>query len=71
MKFKEQVIYDLNLEKFKSVSKSERKQETKVDINELNKRLNIAKRANFYTTTLFVIFFLASIIALSIISIKF
>ena len=42
MKFKEQVIYDLNLEKFKSVSKSERKQETKVDINELNKRLNIA-----------------------------
>ena len=71
MKIKGQTIYDLNSEQFKYLQKEEDKISLKVDINELNKRLNQAKRSNFYTTSLVVVFFISSLIALSIISIKF
>ena len=71
MKIKSQTIYDLNSEQFKYLQKEEDKISLKVDINELNKRLNQTKRSNFYTTSLVVVFFISSLIALSIISIKF
>ena len=71
MKIKSQTIYDLNSEQFKYLQKEEDKISLKVDINELNKRLNQTKRSNFYTTSLVVVFFISSLIALSIIGIKF
>ena len=71
MKIKGQTIYDLNSEQYKYLQKEEDKISLKVDINELNKRLNQTKRSNFYTTSLVVVFFISSLIALSIISIKF
>ena len=71
MKIKGQTIYDLNSEQFKYLQKEDDKSSLRVDINKLNKRLNQAKRSNFYTTSLVVVFFISSLIALSIISIKF
>ena len=71
MKIKGQTIYDLNSEQFKYLQKEDDKSSLRVDINELNKRLNQTKRSNFYTTSLVVVFFSASLIALSVISIKF
>ena len=71
MKIKGQTIYDLNSEQFKYLQKEDDKSPRRVDINELNKRLNQTKRSNFYTTSLVVVFFSASLIALSVISIKF
>ena len=71
MKVKEQIIYDINSEQFKYLQKWKDKHTFKVDINDLNKRLNETKRTNFYTTSFFVVFFLACLIALSIVSIKF
>jgi len=71
MKIKNRITYDLNSEQYKYLQKEEDKISLKVDINELNKRLNQTKRSNFYTTSLVVVFFISSLIALSIISIKF
>ena len=71
MKIKGQTIYDLNSEQFKYLQKEDDKSSLRVDINKLNKRLNQTKRSNFYTTSLVVVFFISSLIALSIISIKF
>ena len=71
MKIKGQTIYDLNSEQFKYLQKEDDKSSLRVDINELKKRLSQTKRSNFYTTSLVVVFFISSLIALSIISIKF
>ena len=71
MKIKNRITYDLNSDQYKYLQKEEDKISLKVDINELNKRLNQTKRSNFYTTSLVVVFFISSLIALSIISIKF
>ena len=71
MKIKGQTIYDLNSEQFKYLQKEDDKSSLRVDINELNKRLNQTKRSNFYTTSLAVVFFSAGLIALCVISIKF
>jgi len=71
MKIKGQTIYDLNSEQFKYLQKEDDKSSLRVDINELKKRLSQTKRSNFYTTSLVVVFFSASLIALSVISIKF
>ena len=71
MKIKDQIIYDINSEKFKYLQKGKDSHTFRVDINDLNKRLNETKRSNFYTTALFVFVFLTCLIVLSMISIKF
>tara|TARA_B110000967_G_C18758294_1_gene496501 strand:- start:680 stop:895 length:216 start_codon:yes stop_codon:yes gene_type:complete len=71
MKIKDQIIYDINSEKFKYLQKGKDSHTFRVDINDLNKRLNETKRSNFYITTLFVFAFFTCLIVLSIISIKF
>ena len=71
MKTKEQTIYDIHSEKFKYLKKTESIGPQRVDINKLNKRLNVARRTNFFYTTLVVILSLSSLIILTLISIKF
>jgi len=71
MKNREQTIYDIHSEKFKHLKKVESIGLQRVDINELNKRLNVAKRSSFLYTILIVIMSLSSLIILTLISIKF
>ena len=71
MRTKEQKTYDLNSERFKYLKRQEGRILHRVDINELNKRLNATNRSNFYTTTLFVVLCLSCLIALSLIGIIF
>jgi len=70
MKIKSQTTYDLKTEKFKYLTRIENEHLNKVDINELNKRLNNTKRANFYNTTAIALIGFSALVALSIISIK-
>ena len=71
MKAKEQVVFDISADKFRYLHRDENKIKHKVDIVDLNKRLNEKKKMNFYTNTkiigLSIIFF--AIFAL--ISLKF
>jgi hypothetical protein len=71
MKVKEQIIYDINSEQFKYLQKGKDKHTFKVDINDLNKRLNETKKTSFYTTTLVVIVCFSFLTALALIGIKF
>ena len=71
MKFKEQITYDLNSNQFKYLKREENRTLHRVDINELNKKLNEDRKNNFYTNALVVAlsgFFLA---ILCIIGLKF
>ena len=71
MRFKQQIIYDINSDQFTHLKREENKILHRVDINELNKRLNETKRSNFYKTALIVTMSLSSLIILSFISLKF
>ena len=71
MKYMEKVIFDIGEDKFKYLQRDNEIRIKKVDMNELNKRLNQSKKINFYTNTkIFAVsLFCLSIIAL--ISLKF
>jgi hypothetical protein len=71
MSIKQQTTYDLDTEQFKYLKREESINLNRVDINDLNKRLNKAKRSNFYTTTLIAGLSLFCLLFLIIISIKF
>tara|TARA_B110000971_G_scaffold161902_1_gene165465 strand:- start:1825 stop:2040 length:216 start_codon:yes stop_codon:yes gene_type:complete len=71
MRIKEQTVYDLDTEQFKYLQREKNSHLHKVDINELNKRLNKTRKSNFYTTFLITIACLFSLVILSLISIKF
>ena len=53
MSFKQQTTYNIDSNRFTYLKREENKVLHKVDINELNERLNKTKRSNFYTTTFF------------------
>ena len=71
MSTKEQTTYDLNSGKFKFLKKVESRNLHRVDINELNKKLNESKRSNFYNTVLIGTVCFSSLAILALISIKF
>ncbi len=71
MSFKQQITYNIESNRFTYLKREENKVLHKVDINELNERLNKTKRSNFYTTTLFVVICLSCLAVLSFISLKF
>ena len=68
---KQQAIYDIKTDKFKYLKREQNRISNRVDVNELNKRLNKTKRVNFYITALVSIFCLMGMIALALVSIKF
>ncbi len=51
MKLRDQVVFDIGEEKFKYLHREDRGKSNKVDIVDLNKRLNQNKRINLYTNT--------------------
>tara|TARA_B110000967_G_C18682784_1_gene458971 strand:- start:425 stop:640 length:216 start_codon:yes stop_codon:yes gene_type:complete len=71
MKIKNQTVYDLNLEQFKYLRRKKNTHLRRVDINELNKKLNETKKSNFYATAWVAILCIGSLAILSLISIKF
>tara|TARA_B110000967_G_C18795091_1_gene515338 strand:- start:780 stop:995 length:216 start_codon:yes stop_codon:yes gene_type:complete len=71
MIIKQQAVYDIRTDKFKYLKRKKNRISQRVDINELNERLNRTKRSSFYTTFLIAVFCLSSMIALVLISIKF
>ena len=68
---KQQAIYDIKTDKFKYLKREKNRILNRVDINELNKRLNETKRINFYVTVLVTIVCLLGITSLILVSIKF
>ncbi len=71
MRVKQQTVYDLNSEQFKYLKREKNSHLHKVDINELNKRLNKTKRTSFYNTLLICVACFLSLVILSLVSIKF
>jgi len=71
MIIRRQIVYDEKSDKFKHLKKDENRFFPRVDINELNKRLNQTKRLNFYNTTLIAILCLSSLILLGLVSVYF
>jgi hypothetical protein len=71
MKVKDQVIYDITSNRFKHLKRGENAAFHKVDINELNRRLNITKKKNFIFTFSVVILSLVCLSSLVFIGIKF
>ena len=51
MKTKEQVVFDISNEKFKYLQRYSNSKSRRVDIIDLNKRLNHIKKTNFYNNT--------------------
>ena len=49
MKFRDQVVFDINEEKFKYLHRESKDKLNRVDMIDLNKRLNETKKMNFYT----------------------
>jgi len=71
MRIKEQIKNDLRLDQFRYLEREESTRMQRVDINELNRRLNIAKRSSFYKTILITALCLSCLIVLSYIGFKF
>jgi|TARA_B110000027_G_scaffold111398_1_gene119618 hypothetical protein len=71
LKSKEHILYDINTDKFMYLKRKENRVLHKVDINELNKKLNASNRSSFYNTALIVFLCLSCLIILSLISINF
>jgi hypothetical protein len=70
MKFKDQVIFDLGNEKFRHLHRVE-KRFKKVNIVDLNQRLNQAKKKNFYYNTKVIFVSLLGLVIFAVISLKF
>ena len=68
---KAQFKHNLNSNHFRYLKRDKNVVLHRVDINELNKRLNEAKKTNFYITTLIVVLALFCLTILSLIGLKF
>ena len=62
MKTKEQVIFDIGADKFRYLQREDKKVK-KVDIIDLNARLNNTKKKNIYTNTKIILVSIISLIA--------
>ena len=71
MKSRDQVIFDIREEKFKYLHRTDRNEPKKVDIIDLNKRLNQTRKTNFYTNTKIIIFSFICLGFFALISLKF
>jgi len=71
MRIKQQTTYDLNSEQFRYLKRVESIQSHRVDINELNKRLNRTKKNSFYSTIVIALLSFSFLTILILIGIKF
>jgi|TARA_B110000967_G_C18836207_1_gene536867 hypothetical protein len=71
MKAREQVIFDIESEKFKYLQREENKIKDIVDIYVLNRRLNEVKKSNTYANIKIIAFSLLIIFCFALLSLKF
>ena len=71
MKFKGQKTYSITSNKFTYLERNENVSSRKVDINELNRRLNETKRSDFYKTSIIITLLLSFLGILSVIGFVF
>ena len=71
MKTKEQVIFDIQAEKFKYLHRDETKIKNRVNIDTLNKRLNEVKKLNFYSNAKMIFYALFTVGVFVLISLNF
>ena len=71
MKIREQVIFDINEEKFRYLQRDVDSKPKRADMIELNKRLNHIRKMNFYNNTKIITFSLLSLGVFALISLKF
>ena len=70
MKSKAQVIFDIGSEKFKYLEREEKKIK-RVDMRDLNARLNETKKANLYNNSKIIVLSLFCLGFVALISLKF
>jgi hypothetical protein len=70
MKFRDQVIFDIGEEKFKYLHRED-KNTNRVDIVELNKRLNETKKINLYINIKIILVSLSLVSIIALISLNF
>jgi hypothetical protein len=71
MKTKDQVVFDIGNDKFMYLKRDEGKKVKKVDLIDLNKRLNQTKIKNFYNNVKVIFFLLFCLGLFTVISLKF
>ena len=69
MKIKAQVVFDIGADKFKYLQREDKKLR-KVDIVDLNARLNETRKKNIYTNTKILVVSAVCLIIVALISIK-
>ena len=70
MKFKEQVVFDIGEEKFKYLHRENNNNRNRVDLIDLNKKLNQTKKINFYTNVKIITVLLLCLSIIATISFK-
>jgi hypothetical protein len=70
MKIREHVIFDIKEEKFRYLHRQDKNKNNKVDIVELNKRLNQLKKNNFYVNAKITIVSVLCLTVIIMISLK-
>jgi|TARA_B110000881_G_C18177084_1_gene318267 hypothetical protein len=71
MKIREQVIFDINEEKFRYLQRDVDSKPKRADMIELNKRLNHIRKMNFYNNTKIITFSILFVGFFILISFKF
>lgn len=71
MKAKEQVIFNISEEKFMYLHREERNKPSRVDLIDLNKKLNQTKKLNFYNNVKFIFLLSLCLGVFALISLKF
>jgi hypothetical protein len=71
MKSKEQVIFNISEEKFMYLHREERNKPNRVDLIDLNKKLNQTKKLNFYNNAKFIFLLSLCLGVFALISLKF
>jgi|TARA_B110000967_G_C18465657_1_gene354822 hypothetical protein len=70
MKSREHVIFDIGEEKFKYLQREDKNKNYKVDIIDLNKRLNETKKKNLYSNIKIISASLLCLVIITMISLK-
>jgi len=68
---KNQIFFNTELEKFKYLQREDNKKTKKVDIINLNARLNRNKKLNFYTNIKIIVFSISCLSIVTLITLEF
>ena len=71
MKLKNQVVFDIREERFKYLHRADVNSSKRVDMVDLNRRLNQTKKTNFYTNTKIIIYSFICLGFFALISLNF